>query len=217
MLTPRECFAAVAVAGKIYAIGGTNGDADIPCGAVEAYDPSISGAWTRLASLPVALSHHTATVVGGKIYVLGCSEYSEDDSDDDSDDEIDGCAHVYDPAVDSWQQLAAMPTARWSHSAAVLHGKIFVTGGLLSSTAEYTDALEVYDPAADTWTKLASLSQHRAYHTSAVVQGKLYVFGGELSDGNRTNSVEVYSPASNSWARAADLPFPLDRSAAVAL
>ena len=83
--------------------------------------------------------------------------------------------------------------------------------------AEYTDAVEVYDPTADTWTKLASLSQRRAYHTSAVVQGKLYVFGGELSDRSRTNLVEVYSPASNSWARAADLPFPLDQSAAVAL
>ena len=219
MLTPREFFAAVGVAGKIYAIGGTNGEADIPSDAVEAYDPFISGAWTRLASLPVALSHHTATVVGGKIYVLGGAEpYSEDDSDNDSDDDDDDrCAHVYDPAVDSWQQLAAMPTVRFSHSAAVLHGKIYVTGGQLSSTAEYTDAVEVYDPTADTWTKLASLSQRRSYHTSAVVQGKLYVFGGELSDRSRTNLVEVYSPASNSWARAADLPFPLDRSAAVAL
>ena len=94
------------------------------------------------------------------------------------------------------------------YSAAVLHGKIYVTGGQLSSTANYTDAVEVYDPAADTWTKLASLSQRRSYHTSAVVQGKLYVFGGELADRNRTNSVEVYSPASNSWARTADLPFP---------
>ena len=220
MLTPREFFAAAAVAGKIYAIGGTNGEADIPSDAVEAYDPYTVEAhsWTRLASLPVARSHHTATVVGGKIYVLGgCKPYFEDGSDDDSDDDDDECAHVYDPAVDSWQQIAAMPTARWSHSAAVLHGKIYVTGGQLSSTAEYTDAVEVYDPAADTWTKLASLSQRRAYHTSAVVLGKLYVFGGEISDRTRTTSVEVYSPASNSWARAADLPIPLDQSAAVAL
>ena len=215
MLTPREFFAAAAVAGKIYAIGGTNGAADIPSDAVEAYDPYTveAQAWTRVASLPVARSHHTATVVGGKIYVLGGAKpYSEDDSDND-----DRCAHVYDPAVDSWQQLAAMPTVRFSHSAAVLHGKIYVTGGQLSSTANYTDAVEVYDPAADTWTKLASLSQRRSYHTSAVVQGKLCVFGGELSDRNRTNSVEVYSPASNSWARTADLPIPLDQSAAVAL
>ena len=109
-----------------------------------------------------------------------------------------------------------MPTARRSHSASVLDGKIYVTGGGLLSR-EYTDALEVYDPAADTWTTLASLGQSRAYHASAAVKGKLCVFGGELLDGSRTNLVEVYSPASNSWARAADVPVAIDQSVAVAL
>merc|ERR1712085_241684 len=110
--------------------------------------------------------------------------------------------------VDSWQQMAAMPSVRYSHAAAVLDGKIYVTGGL-SSTDEHMDALEVYDLAADTWMTLASLSQSRAFHASAVVKGKLCVFGGELVDGEvytRPWMVEVYSPASNSWACAADVP-----------
>ena len=110
-----------------------------------------------------------------------------------------------------------MPTARYSHSAAVLDGKIHVTGGDLSTDAdEVSDALEAYDPVVDTWTTLASLGQARVDHASAVVTGKLCVLGG-FSSSDRMDLVEVYSPVSNSWARGADLPSPIDSSMAVAL
>ena len=167
--------------------------------------------------MPVARSFHTATVVSGKIYVLGGLREAPDDDDNHAfvtTDRVD----VYDPAADSWQHMATMPTGRYSHAAAVLDGKIYVTGGI-SATPEFMDALEVYDPAADTWTTLASLSQSRVCHASAVVKGKLYVIGGEFLDcaSTSTNQMEVYSPASNSWARGADVPVAIDRSAAVAL
>ena len=119
--------------------------------------------------------------------------------------------YMYDPAADSWQQLATMPTAKYSHAAAVLDGKIYVTGGLLSSTNEYTDALEVYDPASNTWTTLARMHDRRAHHSSVVVDGELCVFGGFAAClwdpwcWSRTE-VEVYSIASDCWARAAHLP-----------
>ena len=214
MPTARRSLAAAAVAGKVYAIGGLDDEFDVS-DAVEAYDP-ISGAWTRVASLPVARSIHTATVVGGKIYVMGGNlgmSYNED-ADEDADvatDRVD----VYDPAADSWQQMAAMPTAKYSHAAAVLDGKICVSGGCLDS-GERSDALKAYDPVANTWTKLAWLSQHRGDHASAVAHGRLYVFGGFSSRG-RMDLVEVYSPASNSWAWQADLPYAIDAPVAVAL
>ena len=160
--------------------------------------------------MPEARSHHTAAVVDGKIYVLG-GEIDDDEGEPVATDRVD----VYDPAADSWQQMAAMPAARDSHAAAVLDGKIYVTGGIFDSSG-VSDALEAYDPVANTWTKLASLSHHRGWHASAVVHGKLYVFGG-LLPGNRTDLVEIYSPASNSWARATGLPFAIDEAVAVAL
>ena len=209
MPTARYCLATAAVAGKVYAIGGVNDDEDF-CDAIEAYD-SISDAWTRAASLPVARSSHTATVVEGKIYVLG-GNIDDDEDGRVATDRVD----VYDPATDSWQQLAAMPTATASHAAAVLDGNIYVSGGFRPAGG-YSDALEAYDPVADTWTTLASLSQARADHASAVVHGKLCVIGGFMGGQGRTNLVEVYSPASNSWARAADLPSAIDQAAAVAL
>eukprot|EP00964_Phaeocystis_antarctica_P011721 scaffold6465_cov67-Phaeocystis_antarctica.AAC.2 len=208
MPTARKYLAAAAVAGKVYAIGGDDNVGDA-CDVIEAYDP-LSGAWTRVARLPVARSFHTATVVDGKIYVLG--GYTDDDQV--------GCVaagrvDAYDPVADSWQQLAAMPTARSSHAAAVVDGKIYVSGGSLDS-CEHSDALEAFDPVTNTWTTLASLSGGRAFHTSAAFNGKLCVFGGYSVDG-RIDLVEIYSPASNSWARAADMPSAADDFVAVAL
>eukprot|EP00964_Phaeocystis_antarctica_P149956 scaffold117233_cov69-Phaeocystis_antarctica.AAC.1 len=238
MPTDRDRLAVAAVGGKVYAIGGCIGEC-VTCDAVEAYDP-LSGAWTRVASLSVARGGHTATVVEGKIYVLGGTTYddptygeeSERGIGEQSSDRVD----MYDPANDSWQQMAAMPTARGSHAAAVLDGKIYVSGGkcrrestaaeelaYLDDMFDLSDALEAYDPVADTWTVLASLSQAREQHASAVVNGKLRVFGGRLSlpdhtrDRISTDLVEVYSPTSNSWARAADLPCAICESVAVAL
>jgi N-acetylneuraminic acid mutarotase len=142
--------------------------------AVEAYDP-LSGAWTQVASLPVPLYHHTAAAVDGKIYVLGGHI-----DDDDGEEVVTGHVVMYDPAADSWQQMAAMPTARHGHAAAVMDGKIYVSGGFTTSR-ELSDAFEAYDPVMNTWTTLASLSKVRADHASAAFNGKLYVFGGVTS------------------------------------
>merc|ERR1712008_326000 len=88
-------------------IGGydVQADADRRFVAVEAYDP-LSGTWTRVASLSVARSCHTATVVDGKIYVLGGDRIDPDDEDEDevTTDRTD----AYDPAADNWQALNAV-------------------------------------------------------------------------------------------------------------
>jgi N-acetylneuraminic acid mutarotase len=208
MPTARRAFAAAAVAGKVYAIGGLDDNSEL-CDAVEAYDP-LFGAWTQVASLPVARGYHTAAVVDGKMYVLG-GEFIDDEGYQVATDRVD----VYDPAADSWQQMAAMPTARESAAAAVVSGKIYVSGGFTTSR-DLSDAFEAYDPVTNTWATLASLSEARADHASAAAHGKLYVFGGWAS-GDGLDLVEVYSPASNSWARAADLTSAIDEVVAVAL
>ena len=116
---------------------------------------------------------------------------------------------AYDPATDSWQQMASMPTAKLGHSAAVWDGKVYVSGGHLASDVSYSDDLEVYDPATNTWTTLERMGEGRAYHSSVVVDGELCVFGGFtacLWDPWIPTEVEVYSIASDCWARAAHLP-----------
>ena len=163
----------------------------------------------------VARSNHTATVFEGKIYVLGGTTENEDYAAGDEDYATDR-VEVYLPTANRWLTLAPMPTARHFHSAAVLDGKIYVSGGRLNSSGP-CDVLEAYDPLAGTWTTLASMSHGRKDHSSVAFNGKLYVFGGWVSSQGRTNHVEVYDPASNSWARAADMSFAIDESIAVAL
>ena len=210
MLMSRYSLAAVAVGGKIYAIGGVSTDGGFDggyCDAVEAYDP-VSGAWTQVASLPMALCCHTATVVDGKIYVLGGDVEGAEFS---ATDRVD----MYNPATDSWQQMTAMPTARGSHAAAVLDGKIYVTGGF-TLDGKMSDVVEAYEPVADTWTTLAlAQSEGFAWHASAAINGKLV----EICVG----LVRVYSPASNNWEYLADQrdhrhgPTAMDEAVAVAL
>ena len=79
-------------------------------------------------------------VDGIKIYVLGGRIYN-DEGYQAATDRVD----VYDPAADSWQQMAAMPTARYSHASAVVDGKIYVSGGF-TTLVETSDAFERSKP-----------------------------------------------------------------------
>jgi N-acetylneuraminic acid mutarotase len=156
-----------------------------------------------------SLSSHRSCGIDGKIYVIGGVIY-----DDEGEAVVMDRVVMYDPAINSWQQMAAMPTARVCHSAAVLDGKIYVSGGFTTSR-DLSDAFDAYDPVTNTCATFASLSEARADHASAAFNGRLYVFGG-WAPGGRMDLVEVYSPASNIWARAAE-PSAIDQVVAVAL
>lgn len=119
-------------------------------------------------------------------------------------------ASVASARAETWTQKADMPTPRWSHSAAVVNGKIYVIGGLTSETAflngQPISAVEEYDPTTDTWARKADMPEPRAGSEGShpVVDGKIYVIGG----GGRTSvaRVDVYDPATDTWSRAADMP-----------
>ena len=111
---------------------------------------------------------------------------------------------VYDPQVDSWQQVASMPQGIHRHAATAMGGKIYVSGG---DTDEGTaSTLFVFDPQANTWSELTSMGTPRSHHASAAIRGKLYVFGGGKYGNDRVASVEAYDPISNRWAYVSDLP-----------
>ena len=67
--------------------------------------------------LPVVES--PASVVGGRIYVFG----------GEATDGTFGENEAYDPARDTWQAMAPMPTARHGLGSAVMHGSIYVISG----------------------------------------------------------------------------------------
>jgi kelch-like protein 24/35 len=71
-----------------------------------------------------------------------------------------------------------MPTARKSHTASVVDGKMYIIGGKPFPETSTPLIVDVYDPGTDTWTTAARIPYPKWYHTAAVVDGKIYTFGG---------------------------------------
>ena len=108
-----------------------------------------------------------------------------------------------------------MPQRLLLPAAAVIDGKIYVTGGY--SHGSSVNSAYVYDPQADAWTQLASMGNVRRLHASAAVGGKLYVFGGLGAASVRLSTAEIYDPASDSWAQVTSLTSARSDFVAVAL
>ncbi|KAM7149946.1 kelch-like protein 33 [Macrochelys suwanniensis] len=83
----------------------------------------------------------------------------------------------YDPAQDSWQRLADMPSARSSFPAVGVAGRIYALGGS-SEDAYCTDEVQCYDPPADAWRPCSPLPAPLCGHAACTLDGAIYVSGG---------------------------------------
>lgn len=147
--------------------------------------------WTTGAVLPIEQWGTTGTVVGGKIYVIG----GENDSQNYN--------QIYDPMTDTWSAGAALPVGQSFMTGAVVNGKIYVIGGQNDSGNNN----QIYDPVANTWSTGAALPIAEENMTSAVVGGKIYVIGGgNPTQPNNPNHIYVYDPVANTWRTGTNLP-----------
>src|SRR3989449_10266520 len=76
-----------------------------------------------------------------------------------------------------WSAAAPLPEPIRELSAAVLHGKIYVAGGI-ARPGQATAAAFRYDPAANHWERIADLPAPRHHMPLAVVGDTLYAVGG---------------------------------------
>ncbi len=212
MPTPRGGLGVAAVDGKIYAIGGLNGDT--PVNSNEKYDPLLDQ-WTVEAPMPTARSDFAIAVFEGKIYVIGGTFGSSFVANNEA----------YDPVSNTWETKASMPTPRADLTATVVNDSIYLIGGKkYSNISPYfleTDENEVYDPINNTWsTKSPMLSAVFGY-ASAVLNDKVYFVGGSKAPNSSginafVNSVQVYDPPNDKWSLAARLPSAIAYGAAAA-
>jgi N-acetylneuraminic acid mutarotase len=96
MLSQRSEMPAVTIDGLIYVPGGFGGEA-----LLEVYDPQTD-TWARLADMPEGRHHLMAAAYNGRMYVFGGAQspgWGETDT-----------TWVYDPADDSWGELARNDT-----------------------------------------------------------------------------------------------------------
>ena len=124
--TPREC-AVVAAQGKLWAIGGFDGD-EAALAVVETYDPKTDR-WTRAPDLPFRMSAHSAQASRGAIYTFG--DYRI----------LDRVARL-DLKKGTWTELDVPFVARRHNACAELRGEIFVVGGNVASSGSHLDLVQ---------------------------------------------------------------------------
>src|SRR5262245_39269774 len=179
--------AAAVAAGKLYAFGGTSNRTFL-------YNPQLNS-WSDVAQMRFMHANTPAVgVINDKIYVAGGNGPNMDQTE----------LEVYDPAMNTWTQLASMSVPRNHTAGGVINGKFYVAGGRPGDTA--ASALEVYDPATNVWTRLANMPTGRSGIGAGVINGELYVFGGEQP--RQFDNVEVYNPLNNTWTQLAPMPTP---------
>ncbi len=117
-------------------------------------------------------------------------------------------------ALQRWQELAALPTARSGLAVAVYEDQIYAIGG---KTAQgVTGVMEQYNVATNLWTTLPSKPLPVTDVNAAVIGGQIYVPGGRLASGDVTDTLESYNPDLKLWEKHAPMPDALSGYALVA-
>jgi len=206
MPTARSNLGVAVVDGKIYAIGGQNGEGVLNI--TEEYDP-ITNEWTTKTSMPTARSDFGIALYQDKIYVIGGTIGSGIAWGESL---LTGATEVYDPETDTWQTKTSMPTPRQGLEANVVTDKIYLIGGV-RYVGGYIhpgfDENEVYDPPTDSWTTKAPLPTAVWGYSSAVVDNKIYLIGGgnKTSDGTFPVTLnQIYTPSTNTWNFGQNIP-----------
>ena len=136
-----RCSAAIDVVnGEIYAIGGLGwsqieGKLDVYLSNVEVFNPKTNQ-WRERTEMSAPKALHTASVIDGKIYVIGGYFTKNEEFKKLSTIEI------YDPATDHWIQKPDMPIGKWGHKTEVIDGQIYIFGG------GPVTSVQVYNPRA---------------------------------------------------------------------
>jgi hypothetical protein len=171
------------VDGKLYLIGGTGPDRTTVVDTNWMLDlRNTSAGWQPRAVIPEAGDHPSVAVIDGLIYVIG-GEHGHAATFPESDAAYIQHTHLYryDPATDTWEELADLPLGR-SHAegqTVVANGKILFMGGKLNPT-DVSDQIDLYDPANNTWTTLETVLP-RAYQGGAAIyhEGRIFLSHGQ--------------------------------------
>jgi N-acetylneuraminic acid mutarotase len=158
-----------------------------------------SNSWAGRPDMPTPRSGLVAASVNGIVYTIGGFA-----------DGVRTTVEAYNPNSSTfivWYLRAALPAARaYSNGAAVIDGKIYVTGGWYQAGDDRIPTRSVYryNPAADTWTARKDLPRASAGGVSAVIGGKLYVYVANW--GEAEAYLYRYNPSTDGWTQRAKPP-----------
>ena len=223
----RHHIAVSIVGDKLYGIGGFRGGFPNWEAQNNVFDYDFNTEkWAQTTPLPQPRGEHSTVVIDEKIYVIG-GRYKRNPDSANFNEHFDTASMlVFDPNTKAWSSAPDAPTARNSHAAAVIDGKIYVVGGrqfTKQADGNYANVnvanLEVYDPKVERWETLSPLPQAAGGISAEVVDGKLYVFGGEQWVPQKSIIAQawVYNPELDKWTSVPNMKTPRHGTAAGAI
>jgi Malectin domain/Bacterial Ig-like domain/Kelch motif/Abnormal spindle-like microcephaly-assoc'd, ASPM-SPD-2-Hydin len=151
------------------------------------------GTWETRAPTGLARQEVAYVNAGGKLYLAGGGTAQQ----------------VYDPATDSWGNVAPLPASLDHIQSVELGGKIYYIGGLLNWPSPEVDTVYIYNPATNSFSQGAKMPRPRGAGGVAVYNGKIYYAGG-LNGGVAVPWFDVYDPAANTWSQLPNMPTARD-------
>jgi len=170
MPAPRSQAAAVAIGGRIFIVGGAQGDRLFSPTFV--YD-TATDRWSTAAPIPTPRDHLAAVEFSGRMCAIGGRKLSL----------LQNLAsfECYDPGRDAWQTMPDAPTARGGIGAAVVGNRIFVAGG--EQPVGTFKAVDVFDSSTGKWTGGPDLPTSRHGLGVVAVGSTIYALSGGPTPG----------------------------------
>ncbi len=179
--TPRHEAGLVAVAGKLYLLGGRR------INPVNIFDTKDSS-WSTGTVTPIELHHFQPVVFQEKIYIVGAMTGQWP-----NEVPVDRVI-VYDPRSDQFEFSHSIPEnrLRGASGAVVYQDKIYLVGGIVDGhNGKYQPWLDEYDPKTGNWRALADAPNARDHFQAAVIEDKLYAVAGRRSSHATQQDIEL--------------------------
>lgn len=198
---PRDMPGVAVLDGKIYIVGGSAGG---PLNTVDLYDPG-KNVWETRAPMPTARYALGLVECKGKLYALGGRL-----AQNTAQTSCTGIVEQYDPATDTWTELAPLSQARQELAAVSTDGRIYAIGGDVSGASTWAN--EEFDPSRNSWTTKAHIPiELQTRSAAAAFQGRIFLFGGFEKGGKPSNRVFIYNPAQDAWIDGSPMRAPQSR------
>lgn len=171
---PRGAGALVVLGDNLHYFGGT--DKNRYGEVSEHWALPLSGAttWRALAPLPNPRNHLAGIVVDNNIYAIG-GQHGHNRTL-----VTQASVQRYDPADDSWTELASLPygLGHISSATVAVGGRIYVVGGETSGYGSYTDNVLVYDPELDVWSATTPYPRAENSLIGGALGNEIFITGG---------------------------------------
>jgi N-acetylneuraminic acid mutarotase len=174
----RGAAAAAVVGDRIVVVGGQADGKLVP--ETEVFD---GRRWTDAAKMPTPREHLGAASDGRYLYAVGGRQLSAAENV--------GALERYDPAIDRWTKLAAMPKIVGSVGVTFLAGRVIAVGGEGITTA--ADAVQAYDVRRHAWARFPALPKARHGVAVTTLRDSLYAIGGAAAAGHVQPTQDVYA------------------------